>query len=335
MNHKKFQVFVSSTYKDMLGERQAAVEAILEMGHIPAGMELFSAGNVEQLKVIKRWIDQSDIFMLILGGRYGSIELESQLSYVECEFRYAISIGKPIFSLVISDELLDRKVRASGISVIENLHSEKYAVFKREVLSKLCAFFSSPEELKSETMKSLSVIPREHDLVGWIRANTWTTKKINVQQIFYPFLDPMKHKGGTVIPTTESDDTWNSYVLNNVFSGGRNIRWIYGPYRTLPIPGRYMVEYRLKLQKSVIIKDKLQNQPIIELDIYDFYGGKIIYATRKLSLSDLSVQYKAFRLEFMYQNIESILEYRVAYIHQEDISISISIDQITVERLDD
>ncbi len=40
---KKLQVFVSSTYRDLIDERQAAVQAILDAGHIPAGMELFKA----------------------------------------------------------------------------------------------------------------------------------------------------------------------------------------------------------------------------------------------------------------------------------------------------
>lgn len=73
--NKKLQVFVSSTYTDLIEERQAAVEAILDAGHIPAGMELFKAGNESQLKTIYKWIDQSDVYMLILGGRYGSIEI--------------------------------------------------------------------------------------------------------------------------------------------------------------------------------------------------------------------------------------------------------------------
>jgi hypothetical protein len=63
---KKLQVFVSSTYSDLKEERQAAVEAILSAGHIPAGMELFAAGDESQMEVIKRWIDDSDVFLLIL-----------------------------------------------------------------------------------------------------------------------------------------------------------------------------------------------------------------------------------------------------------------------------
>ncbi len=80
---KKLQIFVSSTYKDLIAERQAAVEAILTAGHIPAGMELFSAGDESQLETIYRWIDESDIFMLLLGGRYGSIEKTSGKSYTQ------------------------------------------------------------------------------------------------------------------------------------------------------------------------------------------------------------------------------------------------------------
>jgi hypothetical protein len=72
--HRRLQVFVSSTFSDLIAERQAAVEAILRAGHIPAGMELFAAGDESQMEIIKQWIDASDVFLLILGVRYGSIE---------------------------------------------------------------------------------------------------------------------------------------------------------------------------------------------------------------------------------------------------------------------
>ena len=83
---KKLQVFVSSTFTDLIEERQAAVAAILKAGHIPAGMELFTAGDKSQMDTIKRWIDESDVYMLILGGRYGSIEPSTGLSYTELEY---------------------------------------------------------------------------------------------------------------------------------------------------------------------------------------------------------------------------------------------------------
>ena len=53
MQKKKLQVFVSSTFKDLKVERQTAVQAILETGHIPAGMELFIAEDASQWDIIK------------------------------------------------------------------------------------------------------------------------------------------------------------------------------------------------------------------------------------------------------------------------------------------
>jgi hypothetical protein len=96
MNNKKLPIFISSTYTDLRDERQAAVEAILTAGHIPAGMELFAAGNESQMETIKRWIESSDIYMLIFGGRYGTIEPKMGLSYIELEYEYAISKEIPV-----------------------------------------------------------------------------------------------------------------------------------------------------------------------------------------------------------------------------------------------
>src|SRR3954452_10575471 len=108
---RKLQVFVSSTYTDLIDERQAAVAAILKAGHIPAGMELFTAGDKSQMKTIERWIDESDVCMLILGGRYGSIEPSTGISYTELECDYAASHGKPTFSVVIKEEALEERVK--------------------------------------------------------------------------------------------------------------------------------------------------------------------------------------------------------------------------------
>ena len=48
----KYQVFVSSTYEDLKAEREVVVKAVLEMGHIPVGMEMFSAADQQQWQII-------------------------------------------------------------------------------------------------------------------------------------------------------------------------------------------------------------------------------------------------------------------------------------------
>ena len=50
--NKKYQIFVSSTYKDLKQERQLAIDSIIKLRHIPAGMELFSATCENQFEMI-------------------------------------------------------------------------------------------------------------------------------------------------------------------------------------------------------------------------------------------------------------------------------------------
>lgn len=169
--NKKYQIFISSTFTDLIEERQAAVEAILKKGHIPAGMELFTAGDKSQWDVIKRWIDDSDIYLLILGGRYGSIDKSTGLSYTEMEYNYALEKGKPLFALSLTDDILDKK----DIRTIKDydLKDSKYIDFKEKVKSKMCAFPKNIDQIKTEINHSLDTLITEnrHKMQGWIKGN--------------------------------------------------------------------------------------------------------------------------------------------------------------------
>jgi len=165
---KKLQVFVSSTYTDLIEERQSAVEAILSLGHIPAGMELFKSGNESQLETIKRWIDESDIYLLILGGRYGSLEPNSKLGYTELEYEYAFKKHIPFFAIVIDDKSLNEKVKLVGISVFETDNREKYLKFRQKVLSKTSVFYSDNKDIKIAIVNSISDFQDRFEFKGWV-----------------------------------------------------------------------------------------------------------------------------------------------------------------------
>ncbi|GAB3962449.1 hypothetical protein GCM10028805_63610 [Spirosoma harenae] len=180
---KKLQIFVSSTYSDLLEERQACVETILSSGHIPAGMELFAAGSESQLETIKRWIDNCDVYMLILGGRYGSLEPKSKLSYTEVEYRYALEKKKPFFAVVMSDEFLDEKVKKDGKDVFERKYPDKYEKFKKFVKSKTVKFFSNNDGIKVAVIQSLFDIQNRFDLKGWVKGDEIIDVKPLIKQI--------------------------------------------------------------------------------------------------------------------------------------------------------
>lgn len=166
--NKKLQVFISSTFKDLIDERQAAVEAILSAGHIPAGMELFKSGSESQLDVIKRWIDESDVYMLILGGRYGSIEPVSGKSYTHVEYEYAVETGKPVFAVVMNQTALDEKVKVMLSEALERENPAKYNEFKAMVQNRMCKFFDDTKDIKIAIHESLRDIEQRYVLSGWV-----------------------------------------------------------------------------------------------------------------------------------------------------------------------
>lgn len=167
---KKLQIFVSSTFEDLKDERQAAVQAILRNRHIPAGMELFSAGSEEQMKVIQRWIDESDIYMLILGKRYGTIEPKSQKSYTHLEYEYAIEKGKSLFAIIMNDEWLKARL-AGGIEyskLTESVAQSNHADFERLVRGKMCRFASDHKDIQLEVGNSIRELEESYEFSGWV-----------------------------------------------------------------------------------------------------------------------------------------------------------------------
>lgn len=182
-NKRKYQVFISSTYTDLKSERQAAVSAILTAGHIPAGMELFAAGNDTQMETIKRWIDASDIYMLILGGRYGTIHEPTSLSYIELEYDYACQNNKPVFSVVISNDTLEEKVKAEGLNAIERENKKQYDDFRKKVLSRMCRHFEDEKDIKLAILESIPQIENEFNLTGWIPVSDYSDSEFLITKL--------------------------------------------------------------------------------------------------------------------------------------------------------
>jgi hypothetical protein len=170
---KKLQVFVSSTYNDLREERQTAVEAILTAGHIPAGMELFAAGDESQMNVIRRWIDESDVYLLILGGRYGSVEPKTQKSYIHLEYDYAVAQGKPLFAVVIEEQYARERVKTHplGLAVVEIDNAQKLKEFRAQVLTRMIRFWADPRDIKIAIMETMAEFSRRTDLRGWTPGN--------------------------------------------------------------------------------------------------------------------------------------------------------------------
>jgi hypothetical protein len=168
---KRYQVFISSTFVDLKEERQAVLRAILELDHMPAGMELFPATDDSAWQLITDVIDSSDYYVLIIGGRYGSLD-EAGIGFTEKEYDYAVKTKKPVIPLL--HENPDNLPR--GKTEIDTAAWEKLNAFRAKVEKKHTrVYWRTADDLKAKVIVGLTAAIKRHPGVGWVRADTVPT----------------------------------------------------------------------------------------------------------------------------------------------------------------
>lgn len=165
---KKYQVFVSSTYSDLKEERRAVMQCLLEMNCIPVGMEQFPASGMNQMDYIRMMLDDCDYYVLILAGRYGSLDTDG-IGFTEKEYDYAISHNIPVMSFVIEDigKLTNEKCESKAA-----LRRKLEAFRKKVCASKLVKFYSNLGSLTTAVAVSLNCCIQDYPAVGWVRGNS-------------------------------------------------------------------------------------------------------------------------------------------------------------------
>ncbi|OJF91013.1 hypothetical protein AX761_05970 [Rhizobium sp. 58] len=164
---KRYQVFVSSTYEDLKDERSEVIQALLELDCMPAGMELFPASTEQQWSWIKKVIDESDYYMVIVAGRYGSIHPTEKISYTEMEYRYAVSIGKPVLAFLHPN----LEAIVSGKTEKSTFGRAKLLEFRKLCQTRLCKMWDSPTDLGAKVSRSLTQLIKREPAIGWIRGD--------------------------------------------------------------------------------------------------------------------------------------------------------------------
>lgn len=164
---KRYQVFVSSTYTDLLKERQEVMQALLELDCIPAGMELFPAADDDQWTLIKRVIDDCDYYIVIVAGRYGSLGPDGK-SFTQLEYEYAVSQRKPVIAFLHKDP---GKLPAENTE--RNPEQEKKLNdFRHLVKKKMVRHWTTPEALGSVVSRSLIRLIKDKPATGWVKADS-------------------------------------------------------------------------------------------------------------------------------------------------------------------
>lgn len=173
---RRHQVFISSTFADLKEERREIMQSLLEMDCIPAGMEMFPAANEDQMTLIKGVIDQCDYYLVVIGGRYGSMSAEG-ISYTEQEYDYAIAQGIPVMGFVPAhpDAIPQGKTDKNDDA------AQKLTAFQVKVQTRVTKDYKNAEDLGGKVARGLSQLRKAHPRPGWVRGDEAMTPETRAE----------------------------------------------------------------------------------------------------------------------------------------------------------
>lgn len=147
-----WRIFVSSTKEDLIPYREAVETVLTGMEHIPLGMEYFVSSPDSPIDVCLATVRRSQLYIVIVGMRYGSIEEGSGKSFTELEYDEAVKNKIPVLAFIIDEEQC--LVLPKFVDVGEK--AEKLKQFKAKLNSSyLVSRFASIDNLKQLVEKSV------------------------------------------------------------------------------------------------------------------------------------------------------------------------------------
>jgi hypothetical protein len=195
------------------------MQTLLEMDCIPTGMELFPAADEEQFEFIKKIIDDCDYYLIIIGGRYGSVTAEG-VSFTEKEYDYAIEKGIHIIAFLHGNP----DVIPVGKSEKDNQARLKLEAFRDKASKgRLIKKWIKAEELPGLVSLSLQRAMKAHPATGWVRAdsvaNVDLLKQVNqLQQTNAQLIGELSnYKNKYVIDTSDLAQGDQTIKLNGTY----------------------------------------------------------------------------------------------------------------------
>lgn len=168
---KRYQIFVSSTFRDLQQVRQAVLQSLLQHHYIPVGMELFPATNDSIPDFIKKVIDECDYYMVLIGEKKGSTGRDGK-TFTRMEYDYAFSRKKPIIAF-LDDNPASSEARRNDpdLQDFEALLQSRHNPGR----------WKTESELIGKVHASLSHAIQETPAIGWVRASAFDDHLLQMQ----------------------------------------------------------------------------------------------------------------------------------------------------------
>ena len=147
-------VMVSSTVRDLTEHRQAVMDACLRQHMLPKMMEHLAASDDGGLAESMRLVDEADVYLAVLGHRYGHIPKGKTKSITQYEYERATERGIPRLIFIMHE---DHPLKVSDVE--KGQGGEKLEKFKEKLRDQHTVnFFKSPEELRTLVVNTLAAL---------------------------------------------------------------------------------------------------------------------------------------------------------------------------------
>lgn len=161
----RYQIFISTSGRDMQPERMVLSQTLVGMGFFAWGLEHRTPLTTT---LARRQIDECDYVILLLGSQYGEQSI-SGVSYLSLEYEYALSQAKPI--IVFMHE--QPESREIDLQETHPQVKDKFLAFRKKLLheAKHIFYFKTPRELELAVRLNIPLMVEQHLGQGWVPAH--------------------------------------------------------------------------------------------------------------------------------------------------------------------
>ncbi|MCU7698319.1 DUF4062 domain-containing protein [Acinetobacter sp. AYS6] len=160
----RYQIFISTSGRDMQPERIVLSQTLVGMSFFAWGLEYRTPLTTT---LARRQIDECDYVILLLGSQYGEQSI-SGVSYLSLEYEYALSLAKPII-VFMHEQPENREIH------LQETHpqlKDKFSAFRKKLLLEAdhIFYFKTLRELELAVRLNIPVMIEQHRGQGWVPA---------------------------------------------------------------------------------------------------------------------------------------------------------------------
>lgn len=146
------KVMVSSTVLELPKHREQVISACMRLRMLPIAMEHTAIRDSNAVQASKAMVEEADIYVGIFGYRYGHIPEGGEVSITEIEYQHALDLNIPIYVFLMHDQ---HAVVAADVETGPGA-TKLEALKDRLMADHVCAFFTSPADLRAHAIDALA-----------------------------------------------------------------------------------------------------------------------------------------------------------------------------------